>query len=63
MNFNASLSDYPIQTRPVIVTNELNYQKGRVISIGIYSDDILSNGRFDRFFDSLLLQYASKVTD
>jgi hypothetical protein len=63
MNYNASLSDYPIQTRPVIATYELNYQKGRVIALGIYSDDILSNGRFDRFFDNLLLQYASKVID
>jgi hypothetical protein len=63
MNYNASLSGYPIQTRPVIATYELNYQKGKVISLGIYSDDIISNGRFDRFFDSLLLQYASKVTD
>jgi hypothetical protein len=63
MNYNASLSDYPIQIRPVIATYELNYQKGKVISLGIYSDDIISNGRFDRFFDSLLLQYASKVTD
>ena len=61
MNYNASLSGYPIQTRPVIATYELNYQKGKVISLGIYSDDIISNGRFDRFFDSLLLQYASKV--
>jgi hypothetical protein len=63
MNYNASLSEYPIQTRPVIATYELNYQKGRVIALGIYSDDILSNGRFDRFFDNLLLQYASKVID
>ena len=63
MNYNASLSGYPIQVRPVIATYELNYQKGRVIALGLYSDDILSNGRFDRFFDSLLLQYASKVID
>jgi hypothetical protein len=63
MNYNASLSDYPIQTRPVIATYELNYQKGKVIALGLYSDDILSNGRFDRFFDNLMLQYASKVID
>jgi hypothetical protein len=62
MNYNASLSDYPMQMRPVIATYELNYQKGKVISLGIYYD-IISNGRFDRFFDSLLLQYASKVID
>jgi hypothetical protein len=63
LNYNASLSNHPIQMRPVIATYELNYQKGKVISLGIYSDDIIGNGRFDRFFDSLLLQYASKVTD
>jgi hypothetical protein len=58
MNYNASLSEYTIQTRPLIATHELNYQKGRVIALGLYSDDILSNGRFDRLFDNLLLQYA-----
>jgi hypothetical protein len=40
MNCNASLSNYPLQTRPVIATYELGYQKGRVIALGIYSDDI-----------------------
>jgi hypothetical protein len=63
LNYNASLSNHPIQMRPVIATYELNYQKGKVISLGIYSDDVIDNGRFDRFFDSLLLQYAPKVTD
>jgi len=63
MNYNASLSNYPLSIRPVIATYELNYQKGKVISLGIYSEDIIGNGRFDRYFDSLLLQYASKVRD
>ena len=63
MNYNASLSNYPLPIRPVIATYELNYQKGKVISLGIYSEDIIGNGRFDRYFDSLLLQYASKVRD
>jgi hypothetical protein len=63
MNYNASLAGHPIQMQPVIATYELNYQKGRVIALGIYSDDILGNGRVDRFFDSLLLQCASKVID
>jgi hypothetical protein len=63
LNYNASLSNHPIQMRPVIATYELNYQKGRVIALGLYSDDILSNGKFDRFFDNLMLQYASKVID
>jgi hypothetical protein len=59
LNYNASLSNHPIQMRPVIATYELNYQKGKVISLGIYSDDIIGNGRFDRFFDSLLLHYVT----
>ena len=63
MNYNASLSNYPLPIRPVIATYELNYQKGKVISLGIYSEDIIGNGRFDRYFDSILLQYASKVRD
>ena len=63
MNYNASLSNPRLPIRPVIATYELNYQKGKVISLGIYSEDIIGNGKFDRFFDSLLLQDASKVRD
>ena len=63
MNYNASLSNYHLPIRPVIATYELNYQKGKVISLGIYSEDIIGNGRFDRYFDSILLQYASKIRD
>jgi hypothetical protein len=40
---------------PLIATYELNYQKGKVISLGIYSDDIISKGRFNKFFNTLLL--------
>ena len=59
MNYNASLLHYPIPSlRPVIATYELNYQKGKVISLGIYSDDIVTNEKFDRYFDGLLTQYA-----
>ncbi len=42
----------------VIATYEHNYNKGKVIALGLYSDDIISNGVFDRFFDSLLVKYA-----
>ena len=44
--------------RPLIATHEPNYQKGRVITLGLYSNDILSNGRFDRLLHNLLLQHA-----
>lgn len=59
MNYNASLSHYPIPSlRPVIATYELNYQKGKVVSLGIYSDDIMKNKRFDKYLDNLVLQYS-----
>ena len=44
--------------RPLIATYELNYQKGRVVVLGIYSDDIVANSKFDKYFDSLLVKYA-----
>ena len=57
MNYNASLINYPIHSlKPVISTYELSYQKGKVIVLGIYSDDIIANNKFSRYFDSLLLQ-------
>ena len=47
----------------VIATYELNYLKGKVIALGLYSDDIITNGSFDRYFDNLVLQYAVKTQD
>jgi hypothetical protein len=59
MNYNASLLHYPIPSlRPIIATYELNYQKGKVISLGIYADDIMTNERFDKYLDNLVLQYS-----
>jgi hypothetical protein len=59
MNYNASLLHYPISSlRPIIATYELNYQKGRVISLGIYSDDIITNESFDKYLDNLVSQYS-----
>jgi len=61
MNYNASLLHYPISSlRPVIAAYELNYQKGKVISFGIYSDDIITNEKFDKYFDNLVLQNTQK---
>jgi hypothetical protein len=51
------------RSKPVIASYELSYQKGRTIALGIYSEDIISNGRFDRYLDSLLLQYDIKIRD
>ena len=62
MNYDADFMPeryHPPIAKPEIATYQLNYQKGKVISLGIYSDDIIGNGRFDRFFDSLLLHYVT----
>jgi hypothetical protein len=63
LDYNATDFNYKTDVKHVIATYELNYQKGKVIALGIYSDDIITNGKFDRFFDSLLLQYAPRVRD
>jgi len=39
-----------------VATYELNYGKGRTIALGIYSDDVIENAQFDRFFDSLIVK-------
>ena len=63
LNYNATVPETLFHTKPVIASYELNYKNGRVISLGIYSDDIISNGKFQRYLDSLLLQYDIKITD
>ena len=63
LNYDASLTKSVLKSKPVIASYELNYQRGRVIALGIYSEDIISNGRFDRYLDSLLLQYDIKIRD
>jgi len=64
LNYNATISPSTNRTGSVVVaTYELNYLKGKVIAIGLYSDDIIVNGAFDRYFDSLILQYAVRTQD
>ncbi|HZA08344.1 MAG TPA: N,N-dimethylformamidase beta subunit family domain-containing protein [Nitrososphaeraceae archaeon] len=46
-----------IAPRRIIATYELKYQRGKVIALGIYADDIITNNKFDRYFDNLLLTY------
>jgi len=60
LNYNASLSDSQSTLDPVIATYELKYQKGEVIGLGIFSDDVITNSKFNEYFDSLLLQYTPK---
>jgi hypothetical protein len=69
LNYNATIPsnisrDISNKTGSIVVaTYELNYLKGNVIALGLYSDDIITNGSFDRYFDSLLLQYAVRAQD
>lgn len=69
LNYNATIpsnisKDISNKTGSIVVgTYELNYLKGKVIAIGLYSDDIITNGSFDRYFDNLVLQYAVRAQD
>ena len=63
LNYNASMSNWKLASKLVVATYELTYGKGKVISLGIYSDDIIGNGSFDRFLDSLLLKYSPRRQD
>ena len=57
INYGAKLvTKHPVNYKPVIATYELDYEKGSVIVLGLYSDDILDNARFDKYFDTLLVQ-------
>lgn len=59
LNYNASITKKDSKPMKILIaTYILNYKKGRVIVLGIYSDDIIANSKFIRYFDSLLLQFT-----
>jgi hypothetical protein len=61
LNYHASTPiKQPKTIDPLIATYALKYQKGKVIALGIYSDDIIANSKFNKFFDSLLVNYAPR---
>jgi len=35
-------------------------QKVKVVAFGIFSDDVITNSKFDNFFDNLLGKYISR---
>ena len=37
------------------------YQKGKVVALGIFSDDVIDNATFNKFFDNLLTKYATST--
>jgi hypothetical protein len=65
LNYNASLPTRFSLLFPklVIATYELQYQNGTVVALGIYSDDVLSNARFGKYLNNLLLQNDPRTTD
>jgi hypothetical protein len=48
----------PNSKKFVVATYELDYKKGKVITLGLYTNDLEGNQRFWRFFDSLIFQYV-----
>ncbi len=60
LDYNATINR-PDPGQIVIATYELEYKKGKVITLGIWTvNKLFENDRFLRFFDSLLYQYALK---
>jgi hypothetical protein len=57
LNYDAVITDKKIKIynkQPTIATYESNYQKGKVAALGIFSDDVIGNATFNKFFDNLL---------
>ena len=57
LDYNATENE-PNPRKFVVATYELQYEKGKVIILGLYTDDLKGNQRFWRFFDSLIFQYV-----
>lgn len=61
LNYNTSIAKKQQKPEdPLIATYLLNYQRGKVLALGIYSDDIITKSKFSKFFESLLLRYAQR---
>lgn len=59
LNYNASITKKDSKPMKILIaTYTLNYKKGKVIALGIFSDDIITNRKFVKYFDSLLLRYV-----
>ncbi len=56
------LLDYQVQSiyNIRVAAYELEYGKGKVISFGIFGDDIIHNKEFLRFFDELFFSHVSQ---
>jgi hypothetical protein len=59
LNYNASITKKDLKPEKILIaTYERSYKKGKVIALGIYSDDIMTNKKFIKYLDSLLLRYT-----
>ena len=59
LDYDAVIGKNKIDNRqPTIASYELNYQRGKVVALGIFSDDVIDNATFNKFFDRLLTKYA-----
>jgi hypothetical protein len=58
VNYNASIAKVTskLPTKVLVASYVLNFQKGKVIALGIYSDDLIGDKKFENFFDDILLQ-------
>jgi aspartate carbamoyltransferase regulatory subunit len=57
LNYDAVITDKKIKLdnkQHMIATYKLDYQKGKVVALGIFSDDVIDNATFNKFFDNLL---------
>ena len=57
LNFNpVESSNVPsLKSKVSIATNLLDYGRGKVISFGIYSDDVVQNSNFIKFSDNIIM--------
>jgi hypothetical protein len=59
LNYQAFVPN--ISKQPIVATYEKDYGKGKVLVFSLYTDNILSNADFNRFFNSLLSHYTSNI--
>jgi len=57
LDYNATENE-PNPRKFTIATYEYDFQKGKVLTMGLYTDDLKGNERFWRFFDSLIFRYV-----
>ncbi|MER5175277.1 MAG: N,N-dimethylformamidase beta subunit family domain-containing protein [Candidatus Nitrosocosmicus sp.] len=58
LNYNPIELPNAPKSNVAIAIYELNYGKGKVIAFGIYSDDIIQNVKFDKYFTDLLVKLS-----